>query len=105
MTELTKQEERTTVPNVKSLTLDSSSSTQRNKSLRRIFEVDEGHRSKQTAIKYRNNFDHFLNFVRIRDLDVFLDLGKEAIQELVINYVLSMRDDAEKMYSRSTDKH
>ena len=99
MTELTKQEERTTVPNVKSLTLDSSSS---NKSLRRIFEVDEGHRSKQTAIKYRNNFDHFLNFVRIRDLDVFLDLGKEAIQELVINYVLSMRDDAEKMYSRST---
>ena len=100
MTELTKQEERTTVPNVKSLTLDSSSSS--NKSLRRIFEVDEGHRSKQTAIKYRNNFDHFLNFVRIRDLDVFLDLGKEAIQELVINYVLSMRDDAEKMYSRST---
>ena len=69
---------------------------------RLIFQVDEGHRSKQTAIKYRNNFDHFLNFIRIHDLDVFLDLGKEAIQELVIKYVLSMRDDAEKKYSRST---
>lgn len=70
--------------------------------LRRIFEVDEGHRSKQTADKYRINFNHFLNFIRIHDLDVFLDLGKEAIQELVIKYVLSMRDSAEKRYSRST---
>ena len=69
---------------------------------RLIFQVDEGHKSKQTAIKYRNNFNHFLNFVRIHDLDVLLDLGKEAIQDLVIKYVLSMRDDAEKRYSRST---
>jgi integrase len=69
---------------------------------RRIFQVDEGHKSKQTAIKYRNNFDHFLNFIKIHDLDVLLDLGKEAIQELVIKYVLSMRDNVEKRYSRST---
>lgn len=69
---------------------------------RLIFQVDQGHKSKQTAIKYRNNFDHFLNFIRIHDLDVFLDLGKEAIQELVIKYILSMRDDVEKRYSRST---
>ena len=69
---------------------------------RLIFQVDQGHKSKQTAIKYRNNFDHFLNFIRIHDLDVFLDLGNEAIQELVIKYILSMRDDVEKRYSRST---
>ena len=69
---------------------------------RLIFQVDQGHKSKQTAIKYRNNFDHFLNFIRIHDLDVFLDLGKEAIQELVIKYILSMRDDVGKRYSRST---
>jgi integrase len=69
---------------------------------RRIFPVDEGHKSKQTAIKYRNNFDHFLNYIRIHDPDVLLDLGKEAIQELVIKYVLSMRDNVEKRYSRST---
>lgn len=69
---------------------------------RRIFQVDVGHNSKQTAIKYRNNFDHFLNYIKIHDLDILLDLGKEAIQELVIEYVLSMRDNVEKRYSRST---
>ncbi|MPZ08509.1 MAG: hypothetical protein GEU26_19220, partial [Nitrososphaeraceae archaeon] len=69
---------------------------------RRIYQVDEGHKSRQTAAKYRINFNHFLNFIRIHDLDVFLDLGKEAIQELVIKYVLSMRDNSEKRYSRST---
>lgn len=72
------------------------------KKQRLIIQVDQGHKSKQTAIKYRNNFDHFLNFIRIHDLDVFLDLGKEAIQELVIKYILSMRDDVKKRYSRST---
>jgi integrase len=70
--------------------------------VRRIFQVDEGHRSKQTATKYKTNFNHFLTFIRIHDLDVFLDLGKEAIQELVIKYVLSMRDNPDKRYSRNT---
>jgi integrase len=70
--------------------------------LRRIFQVDEGHRSRQTETKYRSNFNHFLNYIRIHDLDVFLDLGKEAIQELVIKYVLSMRDNPDKRYSRHT---
>ncbi|MGH9976215.1 MAG: tyrosine-type recombinase/integrase [Nitrososphaeraceae archaeon] len=75
---------------------------ERRRKQRLIFQVDEGHKSKQTAIKYRNNFDHFLNFIRIRELDVLLELGKEAIQELVIKYGLSIRDDVEKRYSRST---
>lgn len=69
---------------------------------RRIFQVDEGHRSRQTASKYRTNFNHFLNYIRIHDLDVFLDLGKEAVQELVIKYVLSTRDNPDKRYSRNT---
>jgi integrase len=33
---------------------------------------------------------------------MLLELGKEAIQDLVIRYVLSMRDKAEKKYARST---
>ena len=81
---------------------NTNNNIKKGKKQRLIFPVDEGHNSKQTAIKYRNNFVHFLNFIRIHDLDVFLDLGKEAIQELVIKYVLSMRDDANKRYSRST---
>ena len=69
---------------------------------RRIFLITEGHRSKETCDKYRNCFNRFLNSIRIHDLDVLLDLGREAIQELVIKYVISMRDNPEKRYARST---
>jgi hypothetical protein len=68
----------------------------------RIFQVDWNHRSKKTAAKYKTNFNHFLNFIRIHNLDVLRDLGKEAIQKLVIRYVLSMRDNPDKRYSRGT---
>lgn len=69
---------------------------------RRIFLVTEGHRSKKTENKYRVTFYHFLDYIRIYDLEVLLDLGRDAIQELVIKYVSSLRDNAEKKYSRST---
>ena len=67
-----------------------------------IFQIDEGHRSPQTAAKYKIHFKQFLNFIKIHDLEILLDLGKEAIQELVIRYTRSLRDNAEKKYSRST---
>jgi integrase len=67
-----------------------------------IFLVDEGHNSKETAAKYRTDFKLFLDYVKIYDLDVLLDLGKEALQVLVIKYVRSLRDDPVKKYSRST---
>jgi integrase len=67
-----------------------------------IFEVDEGHNSKQTEDKYRNNSCLFLDYVKIHDRDVLLDLGKEAIQELVIKYARSLRDDPVKKYKRGT---
>src|SRR5687767_12441453 len=66
------------------------------------FEVHEGHNSKQTADKYRTSFKLFLDYLKIYDLDVFLDLGREAIQELVIKYTKSLRDDPDKKYKRST---
>jgi hypothetical protein len=63
---------------------------------RLIYPVGDGHRSPQTAAKYKKNFEHFLDYIRIHDLDVLLDLGREAIQELVIKYTLSLRDNAER---------
>lgn len=69
---------------------------------RSIYQVDEGHRSKKTAEKYRTNFNLFLDYIKIHDLDVLLDLGKEAIQELVIKYTKDLRDNPEKKYSRNT---
>jgi hypothetical protein len=70
--------------------------------MKNIFQIDEGHNSKKTAAKYRTNFRLFLDYIKIYDLDVLLDLGKEAIQELVIKYAKSMRDNSEKKYSRGT---
>ena len=69
---------------------------------RLIYPVGDGHRSPQTAAKYRKNFEHFLDYIRIHDLDVLLDLGREAIQELVMKFTLSLRDNAEKKYTRGT---
>ena len=75
---------------------------EKRKEKRLIFEVDEGHNSKQTAAKYRTDFRLFLDYIKIYDYDVLLDLGKEAIQELVIKYAKSLRDNPIKKYSRST---
>ena len=43
-----------------------------------------------------------MDYVKIYDLDVLLDLGREALQVLVIKYVRSLRDNPIKKYSRST---
>jgi integrase len=75
---------------------------QKQKLQRLIYPVHEGHRSHQTAAKYKMNFERFLNYIRIHDLDVLLDLGREAIQELVMKYTMSLRDNVEKRYTRGT---
>lgn len=54
-----------------------------------------------TAYKYKIDFEHFLNYIKICDQEGLLDLGKEAIQEVVIKYVKYLRDDPKK-HSRST---
>jgi integrase len=92
--------EEPSLPSTKLTTTPTRNSGQQQR--RTIFQVTEGHRSKESCDKYRNCFNRFLNYVRIYDLDVLLDLGREAIQQLVINYVISMRDNPEKSYARST---
>ena len=72
---------------------------------RTIFQADEGHNSKQTAVKYRSNFHLFLNHIKIYDLDVLLDLGKEAIQELVIKYARSLRDNPRIVRDKKTGQN
>ena len=75
---------------------------QKQKRQRLIYPVHEGHRSQQTEAKYKMNFERFLNYIGIHDLDVLLDLGMEAIQELVMKYTMSLRDNVEKRYTRGT---
>jgi hypothetical protein len=54
---------------------------------RLIYPVDEGHPSRQTAAKYKKNFVHFLDYIHIHDLDVFLDLEREAELSYVNIYI------------------
>jgi hypothetical protein len=61
----------------------SSSTTHAN-----IYPVTEGIKSQHTATKYRINFKHFLDYIKIQDLQVLLDLGPKVIQEMIIKYVL-----------------
>lgn len=65
-----------------------------------IYPVTEGLQSPQTAAKYKMNFAHFLDYIKIPDLQVLLDLGPKIIGEMIIKYVIYMRD--EKKRSRST---
>lgn len=75
---------------------------EKKKQQRIIFQVDQGHRSRQTAYKYEIHFQRFLNYIRIQDLDVYLDLGRDAIRVLVMNYTKSLRDDVDKKYTHGT---
>ena len=94
-----KQEETFNRTPDKSLGLDLGLEAKRR---RLIFLVTEGHRSPQTASKYRVNFNRFLDYIQIHDLEVFLDLGKEAsLTGFILDPVaedkgLSIEDEYEK---------
>ena len=57
---------------------------------RAIYQVDKGHRSKQTAEKYRVNFRHFLDYIRAHDIDVLLDLGRVACRSLLVFLIVAV---------------
>jgi hypothetical protein len=61
-----------------------------------IYPVTEDVRSSQTRDKYRRNFNLFLDHVQIHDLQVLLDLGPRVIQEMIIKYVIDMREHGKK---------
>lgn len=65
-----------------------------------IYPVTEGLASPYTASKYRLYFALFLDYIRIHDLEVLLDLGSDAVEALVIKFIKYLRD--EKGLSRST---
>jgi hypothetical protein len=77
---LEKQEVKSSEKANELLSFDKVVSTSANSNDDDIFRADEGHKSKKTAVNYRNNFRLFLKFIKIYDLQVLLDLGKEAIQ-------------------------
>lgn len=58
----------------------------------RIYPVTEG-KSKKTAAVYKRLFERFLEHIKIHDLQVLLDFSPKVIKQMIIDYILYLRDD------------
>jgi hypothetical protein len=66
----------------------------------KIFPVIEGISSKKTQISYQRCFNHFLDRIKIHDLQVLLDFSQKMIKQMLVDYILYLRD--ERKLSRAT---
>ncbi|MGH9985401.1 MAG: tyrosine-type recombinase/integrase, partial [Nitrososphaeraceae archaeon] len=68
----------------------------------RIYPITEGIQSSKTKIVYQRCFNHFLNKIKIHDLQVLLDFSPKVIKQMIVDYVLYLRD--ERKLSRTSIK-
>lgn len=68
----------------------------------RIYPPTEGIDSPYTKDVYQHAFDRFLNHIKIHDLQVLLDFSPKVIKQMIIDYILFLRD--EKRLKRSSIK-
>jgi len=59
----------------------------------RIYPITEGVDSPKTKITYTKCFNHFLDFIKINDLQVLLDFSPKVIKQMIIDYILYLRDE------------
>ena len=67
---------------------------------KKIYPVIEGISSIKTRKSYQRCFNHFLNHIKIHDLQVLLDFSQKVIKQMMVDYILYLRD--EKKLSRAT---
>ena len=60
---------------------------------RRIFPITEGIPSPYTQKAYLRSLKRFLDFVKIYDLQVLLDFSPKVIKEMIVDYILFLRDE------------
>jgi integrase len=82
------------------LTKNCEENSSKNLSSARIFPVIEGIPSKKTQISYQRCFNHFLDRIKIHDLQVLLDFSQKVIKQMIVDYILYLRD--ERKLSRAT---
>ena len=71
-----------------------SNSIQKNVKIRiRIYPISEGIRSPKTVVVYQRCFNHFLDYIKIHDLQVLLDFSPKVIKQMIVDYVLYLRDE------------
>ena len=59
----------------------------------RVYPITEGIQSSKTSATYSRYFNHFLNYIKIHDLQVLLDFSPKVIKQMLIDYVLYLRDE------------
>jgi hypothetical protein len=69
-----------------------------------IYPVTEGIQSHYTLIAYRRNFKHFMEHVKIDDLQVLLECSPKVIESFIIDYIKHLRD-SEKLRRMSIEVH
>ena len=71
----------------------------------RIYPATEVIQSAQTADVYKRYFNHFLDYIKIHDLQVLLDYSPKVIKQMLIDYILYLRDEkAGKKLTKSPTK-
>lgn len=58
----------------------------------KIYPIKEGIRSAKTVVVYERCFNQFLNHIKIYDLQVLLDFSPKVIKQMLVDYVLWLRD-------------
>lgn len=66
----------------------------------RIYPLSEGLQSPRTVDAYERCFNHFLDHIKIHDLQVLLDFSPKVIKQMIVDYVLVLRD--ERRLSRAS---
>ena len=69
-----------------------------------IYPVTEGIQSPYTLIAYRRNFKHFMNHIKVQDLQVLLEYSPKVIESFIIDYIKHLRD-VEKLRRMSIEVH
>jgi integrase len=69
-----------------------------------IYPVTEGLKSPYTKVAYRRNFNHFLDHIKIHDLQVLLEYNPKIVESFIIDYVRHLRD-IEKLLHMSIRVH
>lgn len=58
-----------------------------------IYPVTECCNSDYTKQSYKNSFNRFLKHIKVHDLQVLVDFGDKALEQLIIKYVIHSRDE------------
>jgi site-specific recombinase XerD len=76
-------------------------SFERHQQHNRIYLITEGVDYK-TGVAYQRYFNRFLNHIKITDLQALLDFSPKVIKEMIIDYMLYLRDKGVKRHSIKT---